>query len=554
MKKFLKYAVAAAMAAGILSGCGKENLASDAQPASVNAASSKEIRASEADEGVLNLVQGPGAINMDTTTMDSVWVNRGGIVKGLMFRSLFLPDSTLTRLSPDLAKSWEISEDQLHYTIVMDEGNTWHDGEPVTADDVVWSISTILKAAQANAIYTNAFSEISGAEDWKNGKAHKLEGIKADGAVITIDLNRPVGNFLNVLGQFAILPKHLLEQSDPLELHNDPFWANPVGNGMYKLDTFIKGSYFDIVPYEGYRGRKPAIARIRTTNVADVVAAAQAGKVDFINTNAADQIALFNQIPSFKATPVDMLFYRYLVCNIKSPDGTDNLKMSDKRVRKALLMAIDRESLASSLYPDLAQVNNTGVPSGLAEYNKDSENYSYNPDQAKKMLEEAGFDFSKTLKLRYYYGDQSSIDFMTAIASYWNAIGIQVDVQKFQGDATTELFTIKDYDLALKGLSAFGYEEWYGEYASTNANFKNIFGGDTAFDEKINELNAASNPEDRAAILSDLQKLEQDNLWKLPVFTMQNVFYVNEDRVETAGEFGNPWFNYDMKFEDWKLK
>lgn len=60
MKKFLKYAVAAAMAAGILSGCGKENLASDAQPASVNAASSKEIRASEADEGVLNLVQGPG--------------------------------------------------------------------------------------------------------------------------------------------------------------------------------------------------------------------------------------------------------------------------------------------------------------------------------------------------------------------------------------------------------------------------------------------------------------------------------------------------------------
>jgi len=108
-------------------------------------------------------------------------------------------------------------------------------------------------------------------------------------------------------------------------------------------------------------------------------------------------------------------------------------------------------------------------------------------------------------------------------------------VQKFQGDATTELYKIRDYDIALKGLSSFGFEEWYGEYASDNVNFVNIMGKDGYFDTKVNELRETSDPVRRNQILIDLQKLEQKYLYKLPLFTLQNIVFVNTDKVKTPG-------------------
>ena len=68
------------------------------------------------------------------------------------------------------------------------------------------------------------------------------------------------------------------------------------------------------------------------------------------------------------------------------------------------------------------------------------------------------------MEFRYYMADQTSVDLYNAIAADLAKVGIKVNVQKFAGDATGELFDIRNYDIALKGLSAFGYDEWYGEY------------------------------------------------------------------------------------------
>ena len=489
-----------------------------------------------------------------TTKLDHPWVNRGDVWKVLMFRSLFLPDPTLTTMSPDLASSYEISSDGLTYTITMKNGPTWHDGTPVTADDVIFSIQTALKAAQVNAIYTGVFSHIVGAADYVNGKTSSISGLSAKGNVITMKLDSKVGNAINVLGQFAIMPKHLLKDVNPLEFQNATFWKHPIGNGMYKLQEFNPGNYAVFVPYEKYDGPKPKIPQIILTAMTDPVVAAQSGKLDLYNTNATDQISEFNKIKGFTAYPVDITFYRYFVINIKDANGNPNKTMSDVRVRKALMYAIDFKTLAEGLYPGLAKLIYTGVPTSLPAYDKTSEVYTYNPEKAKQLLKEANFDFSKTLRLRFYYSDQTSINFMTAVAQYLAQIGIKTDVQKFQGDATTELYKIRDYDIALKGLSAFWFEEWYGEYASDNSNFVNIFGKDGLFDEKVNELRETTDPARRNQILVDLQKLEQKYLYKLPIFTLQNIFYVNTAKVKATNVFGNPWFNWDYKFADWELK
>lgn len=487
------------------------------------------------------------------TQVDSLWVNRGELYKVLLFRSLFLPDPTLTSVNPDLASEYKISEDGLEYNITLKDGITWHDGESFTAEDVVWSIETSLKASLLNAIYSGAFSNIVGAEEWKAGEADNLAGITSEGNTITIKLERPVGNFLNVLGQFAIYPKHLLKDENPLEIQNSKFWQHPIGNGMYKVEEFKPGNYLSLVPYENYDGKKPKIEKVVVNVVSDIIAAAQAGQLDVVNTNATNEISELSKIEGFTSNPVDILFYRYFILNLKDENGKSNPLLDDVRIRKALIHAIDRETIAEMMFPGLAQINNTGVPSSLAEYDKSSEDYSYNPELAKQLLNEAGFDFNKTLKLRYYYSDQTSIDFMDAVAQYWSEVGIKTDVQKFQGDATTEIYTTRDHDVVLKGLSAFGYEEWYGEYSSDNNNFVRINGKDGLYDKEIFELRETTDPIKRVEILKGLQKLEQENLYKLPLFTLQNIYFVRTDKVKTAEVFGNPWYNYDIQFADWEI-
>src|SRR5699024_10636244 len=88
------------------------------------------------------------------------WLNRT-MPTNLMFRSLFISDSTLNEASPDLAESYEVSEDGLTYTITLKDGLKWSDGEPLTADDVLWSIDAALQTTQVNSIYTSAFKKIA---------------------------------------------------------------------------------------------------------------------------------------------------------------------------------------------------------------------------------------------------------------------------------------------------------------------------------------------------------------------------------------------------------
>ena len=490
------------------------------------------------------------------TKLEHPWVNRGNLIYKLLFyRSLFLPDSTLEVMQPDLAASYKISGDFLTYTITLKDGITWHDGVPFTADDVIWSISTALKAAQVNSIYTGAFSAIEGADRWKSGAANSLSGITANGKVITIKLTRKVGNFLSLLGQFAILPKHSLEKEDPLKLHNAAFWEHPISCGMYKLQEYNPGNYATFVVYENYHGKKPIIQKIIVNYVADDVASAQSRQVDYMHTNAPSSIGVLKGLSYMSTFPVDIPFYRYFVMNLKDENGKVNPKLNDVRIREAILYAIDRKALTERLYQGTAKVLNTGVPSALEAYWKGANTYDYNPEKAKQLLRDAKFDFNQTLRLRYYYADQTSIDLMTAIGQYLANVGIKTDVQKFQGDATTAIYQIREHDLVFKGLSSFGYEEWYGEYATDSSSFVRIIGKDGLFDSKVNELRSETDAKKRDAILVDLQKLEQQTMLKIPLFTVQSIYFINTDRVKLPEgvKFGNPWFNHDMKFEEWRI-
>lgn len=122
-------------------------------------------------------------------------------------------------------------------------------------------------------------------------------------------------------------------------------------------------------------------------------------------------------------------------------------------------------------------------------------------------------------------------------------------------DGTTDLFTTRDYDIGFKGLSSFSLDEWYAEYMSTSATFANIFGGDTQFDEAIAALSAAVTPEDRKEALTTLQTLEQENLYKVPLFTVGNYVYLSDHvEIPEGVEFCNPLYTCDIDYEEWIVK
>ena len=352
--------------------------------------------ASAEEEKVFNLVTSSNSI---ATKLDAVWVNRGDLFKTLVFRSLFLPDTTLTNLSPDLAASYTVSDDNLTVEVTLKDNIFWHDMEPITAEDVKWSIETALKAASLNAIYSTAFSNLEGAAEWTSGEAEEISGITIDGNVVTFQLARTSSTFLPILGQFAILPKHCLEDVDPLELHNDDFWQMPVGSGMYKVAEFNPGNYVVYERFEGYEGEAPQLDRMVLSAVGDYTIAASLGDVDYMISSNPDQINSLNEMEHMTQFPVPINYYRYLVCNLGDGEGWVNEKIADPRIRRALLMAIDRENLLNALFAGLGNVANSGVPTTAAEYDATLDTYAYDPEAAKALLVEAGFDFNETIKL-----------------------------------------------------------------------------------------------------------------------------------------------------------
>ena len=437
------------------------------------------------------------------TNFDTPWWNRGDLYKVITFRSLFKANNTLTEFNPDLISEYKPANDGLSYEFTLKDGLKWSDGKDLTADDVKFSIEGALRGAKVNGIYSATFSKIEGAKEYKEKTAETVSGLTVDGN---------------------------------------------------KID-----SYITLVPNENYEGTAPKIQKVVVNIVPSesILTAVADGQADFFNSKVPAEISKLSENAAWEKSAVDTLFYYYLVFNLTGNDTRPaNKALQDPKVREAIYYAIDRESLAKSIYPEIGEVASLGVPArDTANYNDTINKFGYDPEKAKSLLAEAGYDTNQTLEFRYYMADQSSVSLYEAIVANLEAVGIKVNLQKFAGDATQELFDIRNYDIALKGLSAFGYDEWYGEYSATHGNFPKLIGHNESYDKPYNELIQATDANAKAAALKELQSIEQTDLTKMPVFMLKNMIFVNGEKVDTKGaKFGNPWFAYDLGFENWEMK
>jgi peptide/nickel transport system substrate-binding protein len=489
---------------------------------------------------VAEVTAGGGGVN----TISTPWFASGSISHHAMFRALFKAEANLTSVKPDLASGYKFSKDGKTLTVTLKSGIKWSDGKDVTVDDVVWSINSLLRVSRSNAIFVNAFKEIVGSEAVNGTNKVNMSGITTKGNDIIIALKSPVNVMIPVLGQFMIMPKHVLADEDILKLDTNSFWRNPVVTGPYKVGTFSQGNFITLVPNDKFEGAKPNIKEINIIVSSNLVADAKSGKLDYFTSNDPDTIRAMSSVSTFKSAPLDVLFYRYLVVNPTGP-------FSNIKAREALKYGIDWNRLIPAIYGQQGKVIHGGVASGMPHYLPSIPKHKFDKAKATALLKEAKFDFSKTIRLRTYNQSQPAVMIiMTAVAQQLTELGMKVEFLPWTGDATTELWTNRNYELALKGLSAFNVSEWFGEY-SNMATFGKLIGAQPEFAALSSQLLQATTLRQTGKILTDLQKLEQETMYKLPMHLLKQVVFISKNISGTPTKWGNPLYVYQNNIASW---
>jgi len=494
------------------------------------------------------------------------WDNYGLIGRMMLFSRLLRLDKDLKPVYGDLADEWTESEDALQYTFTLHEGVKWHDGEDFSADDVAFSLKTAMKAPQVNGVIKGAIMNIKGAKDFQADEAataaDDVEGIKVDGNVITIDMEKPSGTFLLAMAQFNIFPRHKIEGLDVLTLNSSEFYDWPIGTGPYMVKEFKPNDYALLEAFPDYFGNKPIIQQVKMTQMtqADYAARAMANEIDFFHINDLATAQAACQNPNYEMNFVDIYFVRYFNWNSYGPKGNGVDPFKTIESRRAFAHAIDRQALIDNLMPGQAALINSKVPTAFEYANKDVYDLKYDPDLAKSLLTDVGFDFNTPVKLACYYADQGSADFMDAVVAYLTDVGMKAEWILLTGDLTAQLYETRDYNLTYAGLSAMAVEEAYNGFHSDAVKAgvtKNLWPIDvTLMDSLIEELWVTTDAAKRNEILADIQVVETEQmLWHIPMFSLKNIQVFNKARVNVPDELvlSNEWSNYERYIDKWTI-
>ena len=358
--------------------------------------------------------------------------------------------------APDLAESWEASDDGMVYTFKLREDVTFHDGEPFGAEDVKFSYELVLHPELSFMQRRLAFRFLEGFDAYSNGEADEITGIKIIDPY-TVQFTFTAWNYQTMPSfiYVPIQPKHVLEGLGPQELLNaDQAVNNPIGTGPFRFEKVVPAQYYSVVAYQDYFNGRPYLDRIifRLTaggNLASAsawLAALEAGEIQIGGTITGQdrERAAANKDLVLVGGPMDSLWgYGY---NLRKE------YLQDKRVRQAMVYALDQPTTLGIVWGAEA------IPFDHKQYDPqgnyfpaDMPTYPYNPEKAKELLDEAGWDPDRVLTLITYYVRPTDLQTFQVWQQYWADVGVQVDIVPLPGPAHTERSTGDDWDLTYAG-------------------------------------------------------------------------------------------------------
>jgi peptide/nickel transport system substrate-binding protein len=249
------------------------------------------------------------------------WANLGlWVGNRFVFDRLLFANPTMTGIAGgDLAESYTVSDDGKTVTLTLRDNIKWHDGEPITVDDVTWSFEAALFVPNLHGVVGKTLNALEGAADYVAKKAEHISGISTEGNTITLKFATLDPNVLISLSQFAPLPKKYFEGTDPTVLQQNAFWQKPVGSGPFKVDTVAFGDYASLLPFDDYFLGKPKIEQVVAFASADgdvnMVKNAAANRIDFAITKVTSDVKALKDMPHMKLTPMDIPYTRMMWIN-----------------------------------------------------------------------------------------------------------------------------------------------------------------------------------------------------------------------------------------------
>ena len=507
----------------------------------------------DAEEDVQEMVV---AVNVDSSTEElpfsSVLLNRSQFWGGLVFQGLLVSNDNINNVEKDLCEDYTISPDGITYVFVLKDDVYWHDGEKLTVDDVLFSIETCILAQEVNGYLKKGIQGIGGVKMFEKGHTDSILGIDVDGNSLTIKLSKQDSRFLGVIAQLPILPKHCLENVPIEELGTCDFWKMPVGSGPYKVVENKDNKEAVLKLNMQYSGKKPKIEQIRYK----VLENPETQGFDMTITSQPEVIKKFQEKEEYKTIKTGNLYYRYLYFNLDGRTGENEGLLQSQRVRQALVMALDKQEIANRIYRGSAMVIDGGIPESDGWYTQIEEpNLAYNPNRAKKILEEENFDFSKTLVLTRYNQDEISAKLLEYIAESWNELGIKTEIQPIGTNETNKLWVDTDwYDVGLKNLSAVDYSEWYYEYSSENQMWSKVLSDRYDFNVLTAALDDTKWAYEKKMIYQKIQQMEKEKVFKIPLMIVpQYVIYNSENLYIPTMEFPNFSYYFDLNMSQWEI-
>lgn len=237
-----------------------------------------------------------------------------------LFDRLVVTDENLTPKKGQLASDYTVSEDGLTIEFVLRNDITWHDGMPITAEDVKFTVEYSARVPQLNAVAAATYSSLKGYQEFMDGIADGISGIEIKGKKITFHFAEIDPNALLTFAQWPPLPKHLLEDTDPIQAQRAAYWQAPVGSGPFKVEEIKMNNYSTFARWEGYWDEGTGnIARIQLypsgESDPNMVINAQSGLIDFSFTNKiADQLAI-DKMDHMLVHPINIRYTRLFYPN-----------------------------------------------------------------------------------------------------------------------------------------------------------------------------------------------------------------------------------------------
>ncbi|MEJ2209603.1 MAG: ABC transporter substrate-binding protein [Anaerolineae bacterium] len=458
--------------------------------------------------------------------------NRGpGFVRAsLIFDTLVWRDAGGETI-PWLATDWSLSDDGLTWTFTLRDGVRWQDGQPLTADDVAFSFEYALAHPGAG---------------WFMAQVDAVESAAVVGEnQVAIKLARPYAPFLQTVAEAQLIfPRHIWQDVAEPQAFTAP--EAFIGSGAYELVEYSQeeGTYLFEANPDFFLGM-PYVRRIEFVPTSDNILALSNGDVDAFDQFGGvtdEMLAPFRQAPfEIAEAPGEWGMFLYFNLEKETP-------LRDVRVRQAIAQAIDRQAMVERVLFGFGGPGNPGfLPPANPFYNPDVADYAYDPDAARGLLQEAGYDGTPLTLIYSPDWIMASPRVVEIIQSGLSEVGITLETETMDQAAIDAAAREGNYELLLTGFGGLGGDpdQLRRNFASNSPSrgFSRGLGyQDAEFDALAEAQVSMSDPAERAAAVDQMQAILARDLPALALYYTARVVVYNADVFDnwyfTPGGYG----------------